>query len=674
MKKFNILLLMLLASFSLSAQTIVDTTAQNKNAILEEFTGIHCTWCPAGHLIANQIEAAHPNNFFAINIHVGGYATPSAGEPDFRTSYGTAIEAQTDLQGYPAGTINRHLFTGMSQGTGTAMSRGNWSSTATTVMGQASYVNIAASTSLNLSTRVMTILVEGYFTGTGAPSTMALNVAVLQNNVAGPQVGMSKNPGQVLPNGKYNHMHILRELVTGQWGATIDTTTQGTFFSRTYTYTVPNDINGVPMELGNLEVVAFISEGHQEIITGNRSTMNFVTPPGVNIIDLSTTNATTVPALCGSSITPKVWVKNNSTTINADTFQVSYTLNQGTPVNQVITTTLNAGDSVLVSFPAATLTSKTNNLGFQVNVDNNTHLIDIATGNNIAGMPTFYIMPAATIGTTYTEDFESYTEYTRDINNTVILNPTGEPAFSITKAGVTGLNTNLGAYAASSSSYIYNFYGISAGKEVNMMFQKMDFSSNTGYGLKFDYAYAQYSSENDELKIRVSDDCGATWTTVWDKAGNDLKTTAPVSSGNFFPEANMWASANVDLSAFNGKSGVIVSFDGISDYGNNLYIDNINIYNSTTVGINNQRAENSVSIYPNPAENQFNINLELADNSNVSYVIINSLGQTVLSNDLGNLSAGNQIQKINISELAQGIYMVQVNINGNITTKKLTVK
>lgn len=656
------------------AQTIVDTTAQNKNAVLEEFTGIHCTWCPAGHLISNQLEAANPNDFFAINIHVGGYATPSAGEPDFRTSYGSAIEGQTDLQGYPAGTINRHLFSGMSQGTGTAMSRGNWSATSTTIMGQASYVNLAASTSINLSTRVMTIYVEGYFTGTGAPSTMKLNVAVLQNNVAGPQTGASKNPDQVLPNGMYNHMHILRELVTGQWGATIDTTAQGSFFARTYVYNVPNDINGVPMELGNLEVVAFIAEGNQEIITGNKSSMNFVTPPGIDVVDLSAMSATNLPALCAASVTPEVWVKNNSATIIADTFQVSYTYNNGTPVSQAIYTPLSAGDSVLVSFPAVNLAASTNDLGFKVDVDNCTHLIDVQTGNNISGMPTFYVMPSTTIGTTYGEDFESYATFTTDVNNTIIMNPTGEPAFTITKDGVTGLTTDLGGYAASTSSYMFNFYGIDAGKSVDMLFHKMDFSSNTGYGVKFDYAYAQYGAENDRLQIRASDDCGATWTTVWDKAGNDLKTTAPVSSGNFFPAANEWASANVDLSAFDGKSEVIISFKGTSDYGNNLYFDNVNVYNSTTVGVEATVADNSVSIYPNPAENMFNLNIELADNSNVSYVVINNIGQTVLSADLGNLSAGNQIQKINISDLAQGIYMVQVNVNGNITTNKLTVK
>ena len=35
-----------------SAQTFVSTTPENKNVILEEFTGISCGFCPDGHLIA----------------------------------------------------------------------------------------------------------------------------------------------------------------------------------------------------------------------------------------------------------------------------------------------------------------------------------------------------------------------------------------------------------------------------------------------------------------------------------------------------------------------------------------------------------------------------------------------------------------------------------------------
>ena len=65
-------------------QLLVDTTPQYKNVILEEFTGIHCMFCPDGHVIAQNIKNVYPNDVFVLNLHTGGYAYPNQGEPDFR--------------------------------------------------------------------------------------------------------------------------------------------------------------------------------------------------------------------------------------------------------------------------------------------------------------------------------------------------------------------------------------------------------------------------------------------------------------------------------------------------------------------------------------------------------------------------------------------------------------
>ena len=110
-----------------NAQSFVDTTQQNKNVIIEEFTGIGCVWCPAGHLIGQTLHDNNPNDVFLINIHTGGYASPQGAGTDFRTNFGSSIASQSNLSGYPAGTVNRHQFS-MSQNGGTAMSRSDWSS------------------------------------------------------------------------------------------------------------------------------------------------------------------------------------------------------------------------------------------------------------------------------------------------------------------------------------------------------------------------------------------------------------------------------------------------------------------------------------------------------------------------------------------------------------------
>ena len=41
------------------AQTFVSTTPENKNVVLEEFTGIYCGFCPDGHAAPHTVQ--HPN-------------------------------------------------------------------------------------------------------------------------------------------------------------------------------------------------------------------------------------------------------------------------------------------------------------------------------------------------------------------------------------------------------------------------------------------------------------------------------------------------------------------------------------------------------------------------------------------------------------------------------------
>ena len=75
MKK-NLLIILIALPFFAISQTFVSTTPENKNVILEEFTGITCVYCPDGHRIAQDLHDANPNDVFLINIHTGGYASP----------------------------------------------------------------------------------------------------------------------------------------------------------------------------------------------------------------------------------------------------------------------------------------------------------------------------------------------------------------------------------------------------------------------------------------------------------------------------------------------------------------------------------------------------------------------------------------------------------------------
>lgn len=403
MKKSLLVFTGLLLSASAFAQLPVSTSAQNKKVVLEEFTGIYCTFCPDGHKIANQIYSANTNNVVLINIHVGGFAAPQAGAPDFRTSFGTAIANQSNLTGYPAGTVNRHLFPGLSQNTsnpGTAMSRGNWSNAANQTLGQSSYANIALEGTLDVNTRQLTIDVEAYYTANGTPINL-LNVAILQNKVLGPQTGAtSYYPEMIDADGNYIHNHMLRHLVTGQWGDTIHNTSATTLVSRQYTYTLPAAINGVALDMANIEIVAFLTETKQEIVTGAKGP---ITLTGFTHSENAAVNSVTAKQeVCGSVVSPKVKFQNFGSS-NITSVSFSYNVNGGTAQTYTWNGTLLPLASVNLNLPDITFTDQgTNTLNVSISgvnggadqdpSDNNGTLTGIInTSNKSYGKVTLYM-------------------------------------------------------------------------------------------------------------------------------------------------------------------------------------------------------------------------------------------------------------------------------------------
>ncbi len=293
------LLTFILFSNTIFSQTIVSTNVENKNVILEEFTGIHCGYCPQGHVIAQGIMNSNPNDVFLINIHTGGYSTPSGSEPDFRTEFGGAIASQSGLVGYPAGTVNRHLFAGMSQGSGTAMSRGDWETASNQILAQQSYVNVGVEASINLTTREITVHAEAYYTGDSPKNSNLLNVAILQDSTYGYQSSGGSN---------YNHMHRLVHMVTGRWGEEISTTINGSFIDKTYSYYLPTIYNNAIVDLKHIKVVAFVAETQQEIISGFGAYPTYtgsITQNDASIVEISTPDE-----ICENEITPVIKLIN----------------------------------------------------------------------------------------------------------------------------------------------------------------------------------------------------------------------------------------------------------------------------------------------------------------------------------------------------------------------------
>ncbi|MCT4663859.1 MAG: Omp28-related outer membrane protein [Flavobacteriales bacterium] len=632
----------LLAFSSMNAQLTVDTSPQKKNVVLEEYTGIYCGYCPDGHKIANQVKQANPNDVVLINVHTGSFANPNGSDPDFRTPFGSALAGQTGLTGYPAGTVNRHVFSGSN----TALSRSAWQASATTILGQDSYVNMAIEGSVNVQTRVLTVNVKAYYTGNGANNNK-INVALLQSKVEGPQSGSAGNPSQVLPNGNYEHNHMLRHLITGQWGEAIDTTTQGTTVTKTYTYTIPADLNGVAYEIGNLEVAAFITEGQQEIITGVDADVTLDVPAGVSIIDFESTDATDAAVgYCNTSATPKLTVKNAGNNV-ISSFKASYSLNDGTKVYENVSTPLAVGASTTVSFPVVNLTDMVNRFEFGVEGTSSSE-IEVTFGNNSARTGLF--LNLGSLGVKHTESFEDASN-AGDLEKCA-LTSTGLSVYVLKQGDLQNWNTKLGAYEQSEKAMMFHNYAAPKGSKVYVTYEKVDFSAGVDHGFVFDHAYAQYDdSSNDELSVRISEDCGANWTNVLTLKGASAATGPLSSNGLFAPKSAHWRKNIIDLTSYSGKSDLMIQIVGTSDYGNNFWVDNVTFGEDAPISVN----ENNVidyTVFPNPATDF--VNLKGENLQGETFKIFDVTGKLIKQNTLNN------DLRIDVSELAAGVYSLQV--------------
>jgi len=261
MKKILLLLVGTAIGLSSVAQLLVDTTqAENKNVLLEEYTGRNCGYCPDGHKIANQIKENNPQDVVLIRVHTGSYAPTSY--PNFNTQFGSQLAGQSGITGYPTGTINRHVFSG----TSTSMSRSAWASVSNQVLAQTAVVNIGMNAVIDTANRKLFVEVEMYYTGDQTVDFNRLNVAVLQDKIYGSQSGASFfNPDDGTDQ-EYNHKHILRHLPLGTWGEMIDSIQEGTFVRKTVHYVLPESIQGVDVILEDLDIAAFIIEDKQEVL------------------------------------------------------------------------------------------------------------------------------------------------------------------------------------------------------------------------------------------------------------------------------------------------------------------------------------------------------------------------------------------------------------------------
>jgi hypothetical protein len=243
---------------------------------------------------------------------------------------------------------------------------------------------------------------------------------------------------------------------------------------------------------------------------------------------------------------------------------------------------------------------------------------------------------------------------------------------SASSSGPVWLRSTAGNAGAGSAKA--DFYNAPSGDQDALQLPQLDLTLGSSPYLTFDVSHAQYSSTySDNLKVKVSTNCGATWIQLYNKSGATLATTTATTSVFTPTTAAQWRKDTVYLTNYATNQNVFVKFEANSAYGNNLYLDNVNLAFGTT-GIGNVSMPVNFEVYPNPAADRASVDFSLDTKENISIEVMNNIGEIVYSRNEKGLGAGDYTFDIPTSELSSGIYMVNVRTNEGSSLKKLIVK
>jgi PKD repeat protein len=218
-----------------------------------------------------------------------------------------------------------------------------------------------------------------------------------------------------------------------------------------------------------------------------------------------------------------------------------------------------------------------------------------------------------------------------------------------------------------------------------------DMTTITNDRLYFKYAGARKTNnpfivQNDRLQVYISTNCGESWSSPNITVDGVNKTylsgdtlySAGLYTGSFVPtNANQWKTASVNLSAYTSASNLRVMFVWTSggEWGNDFYIDQVNITNSTSIGIDENSGQTDYSVYPNPVSGTSQIYFKLPHDANVSVDVLDLAGRVVKIIYSGDLNAGEQYYQLNNADFnSAGIYLVRLTVDDVVSTKKVIIE
>ncbi|MEQ8910394.1 MAG: M43 family zinc metalloprotease [Vicingaceae bacterium] len=278
---------------------------------------------------------------------------------------------------------------------------------------------------------------------------------------------------------------------------------------------------------------------------------------------------------------------------------------------------------------------------------------------------------ASLLGFGYTESFENVNTFANDWE---VVSPSGNPTWA---------RVPFAAKTGSASVWVNNLNNNYEGGVDQLISPSIDLSVVSNPSLRMEVAYRKkVSNSNEQLRIKASIDCGQNWLTLITLPSSFLAAQgSPNQTSNFVPtSASDWRTVNLPNAVFpptvRNSNNVRFMFELVNGNGNNLFMDDFSILGSA-VGEKELNIE-SVSdmfVFPNPASQT--ASLKVFQNKAVGQADIymtDLLGKKVKSIYSGSMGNKEYRFELDLSDLEQGVYLVNIRSEKGMKTQKLVVQ
>lgn len=642
-----------LYTLSLALLSMAAIGQTQRLALFEEYTGENCGPCASTNPGLDALVQSNPTKILMLKHQV---PIPSAGP--IYNAWPTDANARLTYYGVnsaPNGRLDGSTF-GNNQTHPAYLTQSIIDSRAQ--VSSSFTMSTSHTVSSDLDSIYITVVVtnvDGFTVNAQSAGSLRLHVNVIEE-----EINFATPPGT---NGEKDFYHVSRKMYPSAAGTAMQDSWPT---NATMTYTFAEALPTHIYNYNEVGVVAYIQEnGTKEIMQASHSAAgNLVTSnPDLSIANLTASGND----LCAGNATPSFEITNEgqATVTSAD---VRYRINGGAWTTQAWTGSLASGATATVNFPNISLPYASNN--FQAQVTNaNGGAIEINKLDNDIEPFTLNVLSPIVQSAPFDANFENATSGSVPSNMILSGNKTYNTVIDAAFVNGSGM---MGGYAASNKSMLFGFFYLESGTVSELIMPKVDISNSTYTSLFFSRASKTYAGENDMLEVMISDDCGQTWTTVWSAAGSNLNTVAAPSTSPYFPTAaSDWKMAQAGIpSSMQGATELIVKFKATSDYGNNLFIDNVWLSNSP-LSVNEEGLAEMI-IFPNPANHTAQLSFDAVEGGAVEVNVVDLNGRTVSTLNT-EVSAGAQNITLDVAELPVGVYVVQVRQNSTVKTLRLNV-